>query len=222
MQRCSARAQLSSAQRAALLRSSTRLCSSRRNAPPLATGPLLLRPGLEADLTTPTIFRSDTAAEAPRARASTASSRSRLGFERFRMVFGRSWTHLSRRVAVVHPFPCSCCERLRARPQIVDPTQDFCDQRPHCHIGQLAHHAAAVAHDFLAPLSTSSCSIGRVHARAPQAHADGRFWLRLFKKAGRDGSRLSTGVSCEACGLGVRELLAEAARAPPLPSRRRG
>ena len=70
-----------SAQRAALLRSSTRLCSSRRNAPPLATGPLLLRPGLEADLTMPTICRSDTAAEAPRARARTASSRSRQAFE---------------------------------------------------------------------------------------------------------------------------------------------
>ena len=70
-----------SAQRAALLRSSTRLCSSRRNAPPLATGPLLLRPGLEADLTMPTICRFDTAAEAPRARARTASSRSRHAFE---------------------------------------------------------------------------------------------------------------------------------------------
>ena len=152
-----------------LLRSSTRLCSSRRNAPPLATGPLLLRPGLEAD-TDSRCFRrsstsaaaaaadraalraphgrSDTAAKAPRAEPEPPLRARGSGLSRFRTVFGRSWTHLSRRVAVVHRFRCSCCERRRPWPQIVDLTQDLCDQRPHCHIGQLAHHAAAVAHDF--------------------------------------------------------------------------
>ena len=59
--------------------------------------------------------------------------------------------------------------------------------------------------------------------RPPRSFSTTIRTLRLFKKSGREGrgSRLSTGVSCEACGWRVRELLAEFGRAPPLPSCRR-
>jgi hypothetical protein len=55
----------------------------------------------------------------------TASSRSRPGLEPCSNGCGRSWTHLSRRVAVVYRFRCLGLERRQPWPQPVNPPQNL-------------------------------------------------------------------------------------------------
>jgi hypothetical protein len=58
------------------------------------------------------------------------------------------WTHFACCVAVVHCFPSLCCDRRRLRPEPVDPAQDLDEQGArHCHLGQLEHDVATMAHD---------------------------------------------------------------------------
>ena len=90
------------------------------------------------------VCRSDAQAKASRARASHSPRavpplRARgPSSSRFRMVFGRSWTHLSGQVAVVHRSRSSCRERRPPRPQAFDPAEDLGEQGArHRYLGQL-------------------------------------------------------------------------------------
>jgi hypothetical protein len=70
----------------------------------------------------------------------------RLG--RLGTVSGRSGTHLTGQVVVVHRSRSSCRERRRLRPQAFDPAEDLGEQGArHCDLSQLEHDVAAMAHD---------------------------------------------------------------------------
>jgi hypothetical protein len=89
----------------------------------------------------------------------------RLG--RLGAVPGRSGTHLTGQVVVVHRSRSSCRERRRPRPQAFDPAEDLGEQGArHRYLGQLEHHNNNYRGATLAP---TLISVSRRSRQRPKA-----------------------------------------------------